>query len=274
MLTKSRIKKLLLYLGTLIVVLIFFLPLAWVVISSFKTQAEIFAIPPKWIFQPTFNNYIGVWSTDFSRQMGNSLFVATFSTALSIILGSLAAYGFSRYPFKGGDFVMFWILSLRMLPVIAVIVPFYLIFRTLGLLDTRLALILIYSIFNISFTIWVLKGFFDEIPVEYEEAAMLEGYSRLEIFFRVSLPLARAGLFVIIMFALIQSLNEFLIALALTTRVAETAPVGLAKLQTFLGTDWGRISAAAVIFMTPVVIFTILIRNELIRGMSFGQISE
>lgn len=169
---------------------------------------------------------------------------------------------------------MFWILSLRMLPVIAVIVPFYLIFRTLGLLDTRLALILIYSIFNISFTIWVLKGFFDEIPVEYEEAAMLEGYSRLEIFFRVSLPLARAGLFVIIMFALIQSLNEFLIALALTTRLAETAPVGLAKLQTFLGTDWGRISAAAVIFMTPVVIFTILIRNELIRGMSFGQISE
>ena len=274
MLTKSRIKKLLLYLGTLIVVLIFFLPLAWVVISSFKTQAEIFAIPPKWIFQPTFNNYIGVWGTDFSRQMGNSLFVATFSTALSIILGSLAAYGFSRYPFKGGDFVMFWILSLRMLPVIAVIVPFYLIFRTLGLLDTRLALILIYSIFNISFTIWVLKGFFDEIPVEYEEAAMLEGYSRLETFFRVSLPLARAGLFVIIMFALIQSLNEFLIALALTTRVAETAPVGLAKLQTFLGTDWGRISAAAVIFMTPVVIFTILIRNELIRGMSFGQISE
>ena len=274
MLTKSRIKKLLLYLGTLIVVLIFFLPLAWVVISSFKTQAEIFAIPPKWIFQPTFNNYIGVWGTDFSRQMGNSLFVATFSTALSIILGSLAAYGFSRYPFKGGDFVMFWILSLRMLPVIAVIVPFYLIFRTLGLLDTRLALILIYSIFNISFTIWVLKGFFDEIPVEYEEAAMLEGYSRLEIFFRVSLPLARAGLFVIIMFALIQSLNEFLIALALTTRLAETAPVGLAKLQTFLGTDWGRISAAAVIFMTPVVIFTILIRNELIRGMSFGQISE
>ncbi|MCK4978663.1 MAG: carbohydrate ABC transporter permease [Anaerolineales bacterium] len=274
MLTKSRIKKLLLYLGTLIVVLIFFLPLAWVVISSFKTQAEIFAIPPKWIFQPTFNNYIGVWGTDFSRQMGNSLFVATFSTALSIILGSLAAYGFSRYPFKGGDFVMFWILSLRMLPVIAVIVPFYLIFRTLGLLDTRLALILIYSIFNISFTIWVLKGFFDEIPVEYEEAAMLEGYSRLEIFFRVSLPLALAGLFVIIMFALIQSLNEFLIALALTTRLAETAPVGLAKLQTFLGTDWGRISAAAVIFMTPVVIFTILIRNELIRGMSFGQISE
>lgn len=274
MFTKTRIKKLLLYIGTLIVVLIFFLPLAWVLISSFKTQAEIFSIPPKWIFQPTLENYINVWNSDFRWQMGNSLFVAVFSTAYSIILGSLAAYGFSRFPFKQADFVMFWILSLRMLPVIAVVVPFYLIFRTLGLLDTRLALILVYSIFNISFTIWVLKGFFDEIPLEYEEAAMLEGYSRLEIFFRVSLPLARAGLFVVIMFALIQSLNEFLIALSLTTRVAETAPIGLAKLQTALGTDWGRTSAASVIFMTPVVIFTILIRNELIRGMSFGQISE
>lgn len=274
MFTKTRIKRLLLYIGTLIVVLIFFVPLGWVLISSFKTQAEIFSIPPKWIFQPTFANYINVWNSDFRWQMGNSLFVAVFSTAYSIILGSLAAYGFSRFPFKQADFVMFWILSLRMLPVIAVVVPFYLIFRTLGLLDTRLALILVYSIFNISFTIWVLKGFFDEIPLEYEEAAMLEGYSRLEIFLRVSLPLARAGLFVVIMFALIQSLNEFLVALSLTTRVAETAPIGLAKLQTALGTDWGRTSAASVIFMTPVVIFTILIRNELIRGMSFGQISE
>jgi ABC-type glycerol-3-phosphate transport system permease component len=141
MFTKTRIKRLLLYLGTLIVVLVFFIPLAWVVISSFKTAAEIFTIPPKWIFQPTLNNYIDVWNSDFRRQMGNSIFVATFSTAFSIILGSLAAYGFSRFPSKQGDIVMFWILSLRMLPVIAVIVPFYLIFRTLGLLDTRLALI-------------------------------------------------------------------------------------------------------------------------------------
>lgn len=257
--------------GTVLITLVFFFPLLWVVLSSFKTRLDLFAIPPKWIFTPTLANYQGLLASDFPRQLVNSLIVAVSSTVISIVLGSLTAYGFSRYSVRGGDFILFWILSLRMLPVIAVVVPFYLLFRTFRLLDTHIALILVYCIFNISFSVWVLKGFFDEIPLELEEAAMLDGYSPPEVFLKVSLPLARAGLATTAIFCLIQSLNEFLIALALTERVAETAPVGLAKLQTFLGTDWGRISAAATIFMLPVVIFTILVRNELIRGMSFGR---
>ncbi|UCG11445.1 MAG: carbohydrate ABC transporter permease [Deltaproteobacteria bacterium] len=270
--TRETIRKVLLFILTILITLVFFLPLLWVVMSSFKTRLDLFAIPPKWIFTPTLENYIGILESDFKQQLLNSLIIAAFSTVYSVTLGSLAAYGFSRYPPKSGNFILFWILSLRMLPVIAVVVPFYLVFRALGLLDTHLALVLVYSIFNISFTIWLLKGFFDEIPLEFEEAAKLEGYSPFEVFSRVSLPLTRPGLAAAAMFCLIQSLNEFLIALALTTRVAETAPVGLAKLQTFLGTDWGRISAAATLFMIPVVFFTILIRNELIRGMSFGQL--
>lgn len=256
---------------TIMITLVFFFPVAWVVISSFKTRLDLFAIPPKWFFTPTFANYQSILQSDFMGQFANSLIIATASTAISITLGSLTAYGFSRYSIKRGNFILFWILSLRMLPVIAVVVPFYLLFRTLGLLDTKIALILVYCIFNISFSVWVLKGFFDEIPLELEEAAMLDGYSPPQVFLRVSLPLARAGLATTAIFCLIQSLNEFLIALALTSRAAETAPVGLAKLQTFLGTDWGRISAAATIFMLPVVIFTILVRRELIRGMSFGR---
>jgi multiple sugar transport system permease protein len=204
-------------------------------------------------------------------QLKNSLLVAAISTGVSLVFGSLTAYGFSRYPIRGSDNVLFWILSLRMLPPIAVVIPFYLLFRSLGLLDTTLALVLVYCIFNISFSIWVLKGFFDEIPIELEEAAKLDGYSPAQVFFRVSLPLVRPGLATTAIFCLIQSLNEFLVALTLTTRKAVTAPVGLAKLQTFLGTDWGRISAAAVIFMIPVVVFTVFVRNELIRGMSFGR---
>jgi multiple sugar transport system permease protein len=256
---------------TILITLIFAFPLFWVVISSFKTRLDLFAIPPKWFFTPTWENYRGILASDFIRQFFNSLLIAVVSTIISIILGSLTAYGFSRHSIRGSDFLLFWILSLRMLPVIAVVVPFYLLFRALGLLDTHIALILVYCIFNISFSVWVLKGFFDEIPLELEEAAMLDGYSPPQVFFRVSLPLARAGLATTAIFCLIQSLNEFLVALALTARAAETAPVGLAKLQTFLGTDWGRISAAATIFMLPVVIFTILVRNELIRGMSFGR---
>lgn len=269
---REKLPKSLLLAFVILITLVFFLPLLWVVMSSFKTRLDLFAIPPKWVFIPTIENYTGILNSDFKQQLLNSFIIAIVSTVFSVTLGSLAAYGFSRYPLRNSNFVLFWILSLRMLPVIAVVVPFFLLFQALRLLDTHLALILTYSIFNISFSIWVLKGFFDEIPLEVEEAAMLEGYSPLEVFLRVSLPLARAGLVVSAMFCLIQSLNEFLIALALTTRVAETAPVGLAKLQTFLGTDWGRISAAATLFMLPVVIFTILVRNELIRGMSFGQL--
>lgn len=269
--TKVLIRRVVFLVVALGITLAFMFPLVWVVLSSLKTRLEIFTLPPRWIFLPTLQNYRDILHSDFMYQLRNSLLVAAISTGVSLVFGSLTAYGFSRYPIRGSDNLLFWILSLRMLPPIAVVIPFYLLFRSLGLLDTTLALVLVYCIFNISFSIWVLKGFFDEIPVELEEAAKLDGYSPAQVFWRVSLPLVRPGLATTAMFCLIQSLNEFLVALTLTTRRAVTAPVGLAKLQTFLGTDWGRISAAAVIFMVPVVIFTIFVRNELIRGMSFGR---
>lgn len=269
--TKFLIRRVVFLAVALGITLAFMFPLVWVILSSLKTRLEIFVLPPKWIFLPTLQNYRDILSSDFMYQLKNSLLVAAISTGVSLVFGSLTAYGFSRYPVRGSENILFWILSLRMLPPIAVVIPFYLLFRSLGLLDTTLALVLVYCIFNISFSIWVLKGFFDEIPVELEEAAKLDGYSPAQVFFRVSLPLVRPGLATTAIFCLIQSLNEFLVALTLTTRKAVTAPVGLAKLQTFLGTDWGRISAAAVIFMIPVVVFTIFVRNELIRGMSFGR---
>jgi len=255
----------------LLVAAAFLFPLLWVVLSSFKTKLELLAVPPVFVFKPTFQNYLNAFNSDFPTQVRNSLIIAVSSTVISIILGSLTAYGFSRYAIKGSDFLQFWILSLRMLPAIAVVVPFYLVFRTLDLLDTHIALILAYCLANTSFAVWVLKGFFDEIPLELEEAAMLDGYSPPQVFLRVALPLARSGLATTAIFCLIQSLNEFLLAVSLTTRVAETAPVGLSKVQTLMGVDWGLLSAASVLFMLPVVIFTILVRNELVRGMSFGR---
>jgi len=159
----------------LFVAAMFLFPLLWVVLASFKTKLELLAVPPVFIFQPTLQNYINAFNSDFPMQVRNSLIIAISSTVISIILGSLTAYGFSRYAIKGSDFLQFWILSLRMLPAIAVVVPFYLVFRMLGLLDTHIALILVYCLFNISFAVWVLKGFFDEIPLELEEAAMLDG---------------------------------------------------------------------------------------------------
>jgi len=256
----------------LLVAAVFLFPLLWVVLSSFKTKLDLLAVPPVFLFKPTLQNYAHALHSDFPMQIRNSLVIAVSSTVLSIVLGSLTAYGFSRYTIKSSDFVQFWILSLRMLPAIAVMVPFYLVFQALGLLDTQIALILVYSLFNISFAVWVLKGFFDEIPLELEEAAMLDGYSPPRVFLQVSLPLVRSGLAATAVFCLIQSLNEFLLAVSLTTRVAETAPVGLSKVQTLMGVDWGLLSAAAVLFMLPIVIFTLIVRNELVRGMSFGRI--
>jgi multiple sugar transport system permease protein len=267
----KRLKPVLGIAAALLVAMLFLFPLLWIVMASFKTKLELLAVPPVFIFKPTIENYLKAFNSDFPQQILNSLIIAVSSGTVSIILGSLTAYGFSRYQIRSSDFVQFWILSLRMLPPIAVVVPFYLVFRALDLLDTHIALILVYCLFNISFAVWVLKGFFDEIPLELEEAAMLDGYSPPQIFLRVALPLARSGLATTAVFCLIQSLNEFLLAVSLTTRRAETAPVGLSKVQTLMGVDWGLLSAAAVLFVLPIVIFTILVRNELVRGMSFGR---
>lgn len=255
--------------AVILVTIVFAFPLYWLFSTSLKTRVQIFTLPPKFIFIPTLENYIQVVNSWFMGNLLNSFLVAASSTVFSIAIGSLAAYGFSRRPLKGSDNILFWILSLRMLPPIALVLPLYVLFRALHLLDTHLALILIYSIFNISFTVWFMKGFFDEIPRDVEESAMLDGYRPLQVFYKVALPLVRPGLIATAIFCLIQTLIEFLIALILTNRIAVTATVGMAKFQV-LGVEWGQITAAAAIFMFPIIVFTVLVRNQLIRGMALG----
>lgn len=255
--------------AVILVTIVFAFPLYWLFSTSLKTRVQIFALPPKFIFIPTLENYIQVVNSWFMGNLLNSFLVAALSTVFSIAIGSLAAYGFSHRPLKGSDNILFWILSLRMLPPIAIVLPLYVLFRALHLLDTHLALILIYSIFNISFTVWFMKGFFDDIPRDVEESAMLDGYTPLQIFYKVALPLVRPGLIATAIFCLIQTLIEFLIALILTNRIAVTATVGMAKFQV-LGVEWGQITAAAAIFILPIIVFTVLVRNQLIRGMALG----
>jgi multiple sugar transport system permease protein len=217
-------------------------------------------------------NYIIGANHVFIKAIWNSMVVSIGSGIFSIIMATLTAYGFSRIRVPRADNILFWILSLRMLPPVAVIVPFSLIFSALNLTDTQLALIMVYSISNISFGVWVLKGFFDEISREQEEAAAMDGYGPWAIFFRVTLPLVVPGLLTVILFNLIQTTNEFLLAFVLTIREATTGPVALPQFQTAIGVEWAQISAAAALLVVPVVIFTILVRNHLVRGMSFGQL--
>jgi len=270
---RSIVKGFLIYVLALGVSIAFAFPIIWIVLTAFKTKVDVFAIPPKFLFNPTLENLRRVMEPEFAKCFQNSIVIAVLSASFSIVLGTATAYGFSRYGgFKGSDNVLFWILSLRMLPPIAVVVPYYIILNWITpLKDSRIALIAIYSIFNISFCVWLLKGFFDEVPPELEEAAMLSGYSPAQVLFRVSLPLVRPGLVAASIFCLIQTLNEFLLALMLTQVRAVTVPVYLSRLQKQFGMEWGQFAAAATIFVIPVAIFTIIVRKQLIRGLSFGR---
>lgn len=269
---RASAARLVWYLPVLAIVAFFAFPLVWVGITAFKTQVDVFAYPPKFRFEPTLENYRRVFAGTFPGALANSVIVAVASALGSIVLGTLTAYGFSRYRFAGQDNLLFWILSLRMLPVIAVIVPYFILFQRLGLQDTLLSLMLVYAIFNISFSVWLLKGFFDEVPREMEEAAKMDGYGPWGVFVRVALPLVIPGIATAAVFNIVQTLNEFLLAFVLTQRQATTAPVALLNFLTPLGTDWGGISAAASLLVLPAIAFTILVRKHLIRGMSFGQL--
>lgn len=204
----------------------------------------------------------------------NSLIIATTSTLLAVSMGTITAYGFSRFKIKGESDLLFFILSTRMLPPIVVAIPMFLMYRTVALNDTHLGLILLYTAFNVSFAVWLMKGFIDEIPKEYEEAALVDGYTRMQAFFKIVLPEAATGIAATAVFCFITAWNEYAFALILTNRRAQTAPPFIpSQVGTGLQ-DWTVIAAGTLLFLLPVAIFTFLLRNHLLRGMSFGAIRK
>lgn len=204
----------------------------------------------------------------------NSLIIAITSTLLAVSMGTITAYGFSRFKIKGESDLLFFILSTRMLPPIVVAIPMFLMYRAVGLNDTHLGLILLYTAFNVSFAVWLMKGFIDEIPKEYEEAALVDGYTRMQAFFKIVLPEAATGIAATAVFCFITAWNEYAFALILTNRRAQTAPPFIpSQVGTGLQ-DWTVIAAGTLLFLLPVAIFTFLLRNHLLRGMSFGAIRK
>ncbi len=204
----------------------------------------------------------------------NSLIIAITSTVLAVSMGTITAYGFSRFKVKGEQDWLFFILSTRMLPPVVVAIPMYLMYRVVGLNDTHLGLIILYTAFNLSFSVWLMKGFIDEIPKEYEEAALVDGYTRMEAFFKVVLPEAATGIAATAVFCFITAWNEYAFALIMTNRRAQTAPPYIPSQIGSGLPDWTVIAAGTVLFLLPVAIFTFLLRNHLLRGMSFGAIRK
>ena len=287
--------------------LITLLPLLWIIATGFKSSADAIAYPPKLVFEPTLEGYVNLFTTQtrqtpemlaadppttwyerivsekgmvvggpsrFGGRFLTSVIIGFGSTFLSVFLGTLAAYAFSRYRVPLKDDLLFFILSTRMMPPIAVAIPIFLMFRTLGLSDTHAGMILLYTAVNLSLAVWLLKGFIDEIPREYEEAALIDGYSRFQAFVKVVLPQAATGIASTAIFCLIFAWNEYAFAVLLTSGTAQTAPPFIPTIIGVGGRDWPAVAAGATLFLLPVMVFTILLRKHLLRGITFGAVRK
>jgi multiple sugar transport system permease protein len=257
-------------------VLVAVVPLAWMVETSFKSNREITQDGTLYPHHLSTSSYHSLFSgREFGSYLTNSIVITFASVFIALVLGSLAAYSLARFHlWKGLErHVGVGLLTARILPPIVIVVPAYLLMGRLHLLDSRLGLTIVYSAFNVSLVVWMMESFFREIPVDLEEAAMVDGDSRLTAFRRVILPLAAPGLVATAIFATIVTYNEFLFALVLTsTPDAETMPVGAATLIGRINTDWASMSAAGVIGALPIVIFAIAVQRHLVRGLTMGAV--
>jgi multiple sugar transport system permease protein len=296
--------------GTLVVLyaMVSMIPLFWIFVTGFKTPPDSISYPPKIVFQPTLEGYCNLFTTrtrqtpEYIQSLGeptgvcdeitrsrnmviagpsnylprfvNSVVIAFGSTFLAVLLGTLSAYAFSRFKVPLKDDLLFFILSTRMMPPIAVAIPIYLMYRELGLSDTALGMILLYTAVNVSLAVWLLKGFIDEIPREYEEAAMIDGYTRLQAFVKVVLPQAATGIAATAIFCLIFAWNEYAFAVLLTSGSAQTAPPFIPTIIGEGGMDWPAVGAGTTIFLIPILVFTILLRKHLLRGITFGAVRK
>lgn len=269
-----------------IISFIYFFPVLWIILTAFKTHNDTLAVPPKFIFTPTLENFVGVFSrpysagadaqaTNFDLYFFNSIFIAGTSVFLALVIGTLAAFGFSRYPLKGNDTYLFIILTTRMLPAIVVIIPVILMFRVAGLAGSYLGIIALYTAFNLPFTIWMMKSFFDELSLDVEDAARIDGSSDTRVFLKISLPQVIAGLAATAVFGLILTWNEYLFALLLTGVETRTVPVAMAQtIGGDIGVRWGLLAAIETLFLIPVILVTFFLQNHLLRGVTFGTIKR
>lgn len=248
-------------------------PYLWMFLTSFKDRLDVQADKPVWTITPSLEHYRGVFlDKKYLPLVWNSVFIAAGTTILSLAIGVPAAYVFARSRFRGKEDLFFFFLTTRMAPAISVVVPMYLLFNKLGLLDTRLAVVLAHSTFNLSLVVWMMRGFFADIPPQMDEAAQLDGHTRAGAFVRVLLPLAAPGIAATAVLCFILSWNEFLYAFILASFESRTLTVGIPGLVTPHGTLWGQVAAVAVVATLPIILFTIVVQRHLVRGLTFGAV--
>ena len=257
-----------------------FLFLIWILVpivmvgqTSFKPSSDIFVLPPKLFFTPTLDHYTQIFSRqNFGQYLLNSVIVALSTMLLSITIGAISAYALARLPIWHKERWAFLILFCRMVPAIVLLVPLFTLTRLVGLANSYWAIIIAHTTFNLPFVIWMMRSFFEDIPVELEEASKIDGASRLGAFWRIALPLTAPGLVSAAILTMLFSWNEFLFALVLSGRDTRTIPIGVASFVGTVSIDWGGSSAAAVIAMVPVFILGLLVQRYLVRGLTMGAV--
>ena len=254
-------------------VLLWLFPIYWIVLTSFKTPLLINEKTPVFFFSPTTENYVHLFTEfNFARPLWNSLIVTSISTIIVIILALLAAYALARMDVPGGKNIAIWMLSLRFMPPIAIVIPFFIAWQRLGIIDTHLGLILVYVSFNLPFAVWMLRGFLVEVPRDLDEAAMLDGLGHVAILRRIIFPVVAPGVAVTAIFTFVFAFNEYLMALVLTSRNASTVPVTVAKFIQPYSILWGDVGAAATIQLVPILVVVFLLQRHIMRGISLGAV--
>lgn len=270
---RRQIHLTLIYIFLIAYIFITLLPYVWLIITSFKTRVDAFSIPPKLFFSPTFTNYKEAFlDRGFLINLRNSLIITGLSTILALIIGLPSAYAFSRFKVKGERVLLYYLLGTRFTPVVALALPLYLIMAKMGLLNSYVGITIAHITFNLPFVVWMMRGFFDMIPKEIDEAAKVDGCSWFYIFVRIALPLAKSGLAATTVFCSVNSWNEFFMALILTGRATATMPVAIPGLLTPQGTIWGQIAAVGTVISVPVLILAIIVQKNMVRGMTMGAV--
>ena len=260
------------YLAAVVALIVFLFPIYWLFGMSLKTAEEIFAFPPVWWPSSVrFENYLVLFRDGDAKTIGNSLVIATVSTVLAMFFGTLCAYSIARFRTGGDNFAM-WVLSNRMLPPIVIVFPVFLLYVKLGLVDTYLGLIILYTAFNLPYVIWMMRGYIQDIPLELEESALVDGCTRWGVFRKVVLPMARSGIFATAVFTFVFAWNEFLFALVLARSEVTTFPVQVTHYLGGQSNFYSKIAAMSVLGTLPIFIAVAMLQRFLVRGISLGAV--
>lgn len=266
----QRLAGVLHYMAILLILLFFMAPFFWMLLNSLKTPLQIIKLPPDLIFTPTFQNYVNVFATqNFGRYFFNSLVIGAGSTLLGLLIGLPAAYAIARYQQHN---LSLTVLVARIVPGITFLIPWFILFRRLGLVDTYLSLILAHLLVGLPFIIWVMVPFFEAIPSELDEAARVDGASILQTFIRIILPISGPGIVTAAILSFVFSWNNFMFSIVLATNRTKTLPVAIYNFISYAQIDWGGLMAAAVVITLPVLILAIIAQKYVVRGLVSGAI--